>query len=96
MRRPRSGRTRDRASETRKVSSASPLAGQNLFLKIPAARDEIVPLSTRELPALADQSRFEEVCDREIDIVAAQQDVVAHCLALDFRRRAPSVRAQFK
>ena len=36
------------------------------------------------------------MCDREIDIVAAQQDVVAHCLALDARDRADRLRAQFE
>jgi hypothetical protein len=33
--------------------------------------------------------------DREIDIVTAQQDVVAHGLALDFRGSA-AVRAEFE
>ena len=72
------------------------VAGEQLLFEIPAPGDQVVPLSARELPALTGQSRFEEVCDREIDIVAAQQDVVADCLALDVRGRAASLRAEFE
>ena len=42
-------------------------------------------LGPESSPALTDQPRFEEVRDREIDIVATQQDVIADRLALDFR-----------
>ena len=71
-------------------------AGERFLLQISATGDQVIPLSAREFSALTDQSRFEKVCDREIDIVAAQQDVVAHCLALDSRGRAAAVRAQFE
>src|SRR5204863_8772956 len=59
------------------------VAGEQSLFEIPAPGDQVVPLSAQELAALPGQSRFEEVCDREIDIVAAQQDVVADGFALD-------------
>ena len=74
----------------------SAFAGERFLLEIPATGDQFIPLSAREFPALTDQPRFEKVCDREIDIVAAQQDVIAHCLALDSRGRAAAVRAEFE
>src|SRR5207253_2481864 len=46
------------------------------------------------LPALTGEPRFKQVCDREIDIVAAKQDVIAHRRSLDARGGA--LGAEFK
>jgi hypothetical protein len=63
--------------------------------EIPAPGDQVIPLRPGKFPALANEPRFEEMCDGEIDIVAAQQDMVAYCYAFDLRGSAAAARAEF-
>ena len=72
------------------------VTGEHGLLEIPATGDQVIPLRPGKFPALANEPRFEEMGDREIDIVAAQQDMVAYCYAFDFRGSAATVRAEFE
>lgn len=73
-----------------------PFAGQHLLLKIPTTANQVVPPRAGEFAAVTGQPRFKKVCDCEIDIIAAEQDVVADCLALNSRDGASAIRAEFK
>ncbi|HJY48373.1 MAG TPA: hypothetical protein VJ349_07010 [Stellaceae bacterium] len=72
------------------------VTGEHGLLEIPATGDQVIPLRPGEFPAFTNELRFEEMGDREIDIVAAQQDMVAYCYAFDFRGSAATVRAEFE
>ena len=74
-------------TETVKVSSgaASPTAERS-FLERPALGDEMIPLRGGKSGVSRRKTRFRQMRDREIDIVAAEQDVVAHGDPLDLGR----------
>jgi hypothetical protein len=72
------------------------VTGEHRLLEIPATGDQVIPLRPGEFPAFTNEPRFEEMGDREIDIVAAQQDMVAYCYTFDFRGSAATVRAEFE
>jgi hypothetical protein len=74
----------------------SACGGQRMLLQVAAGGYELIPLRAGKLAACRGKPRFQEVCDGEVDIVAAQQDMLAHRHAPDVRDRALLVQAQFE
>ena len=60
-------------------------AAEHAFLQRPAPRHKVIPLPGGKAALAGHKARFDEVRDCEIDIVAAEQNVVAHRDALDPR-----------
>jgi len=64
--------------------------------QITAGGDEMMPLRAGKLAASPGEPRFHEVCDGKVDVVAAQQDMLAHSNASDVGDRASPVQAQLE
>src|SRR6516165_5142266 len=56
---------------------------QRALLEFATGGDEIFPLRARKLAASPGKPRFDEVCDGKVDIIAAQEDMLAHSHAPD-------------
>ena len=67
-----------------------------MLLQITAGGDELVPLRAGKLAAWPASRGSSEVGDGKIDIVAAEQDMLAHRHAPDVWHRALLVQAKFK
>ena len=67
-------------------------ARQRALLQVTAGGNEMIPLRAGKLAASPGKPRFHEVCDGKVDIVAAQQDMLAHSHAPDVGDRALLVR----
>ena len=67
-----------------------------MLLQVTAGGHELVPLRAGNLTAWSGKPRFHHVCDGKIDIVAAEQDMLAHRHALDVWHRALLVQAKFE
>src|SRR5208282_4799727 len=58
-------------------------ATQHSFLERPAPRDQMIPLPNGKSALASREARFQQMRDREIDIIAPKQDVVADGDPLD-------------
>ncbi len=79
----------------RKLLVVQTFAGERDFLKVPAGGDEVLPLNPRKLAGLAGQPGFDPAGERQIDVVAAEQDVIADRRPPD-RRLAAITGAHFE
>jgi hypothetical protein len=67
-----------------------------MLLQVTAGGHELIPLRAGKLAACPGKPRFHHVCDGKVDIVAAEQDMLAHRHAPDVWERALLVQAQFE
>src|ERR1700730_7658834 len=67
-----------------------------MLLQVTAGGHELAPWGAGKLPACPGKPRFHHVCNGKVDIVAAEQDMLAHRHAPDGWDRRLLVQAQFE
>ena len=72
------------------------VGGEAAFFQIAATGDEVLPLAASQRFAFAGEAGFEGVGDGEIDIVAAEQEVIADGDAADGGKRGAGLAGDFE